>query len=248
MSSNIRTASVSTHNIFDDDQAVLHDEVIEENNPPQPHRCLGGFDNPEKKRNGSEARFFVDDDDVVIATACKKQTDRKRTVNFSPALCQVIHIDIQTEGFENELWYSRNDFMLFEDQARLCSQEVQESFAQGSFDGEIGQILGLEKILLCDSYYDRREALRNAVMDEYAVQSLAKEIRSSGCSEFDGAGKTEDMSLVQLAKTSERNSLWARERACMAALTLEYDLATCRAQDDPFEGITALDLEKDDEF
>jgi hypothetical protein len=224
--------------MFEYDQAGLQGEVLKENNASQHQRCFDGVDCLEKSRSGPRAKSFVDDD-LLVATNYKKQTISKRTVSFSPALCQVIHIDNQTEGLENELWYSQYDFMLFEDQAFLCSQAVQESFARGSFDGEIGNILGLEKILLWDSYYDRRQALRNAVMDEHSVQSLAKEIRmSSGCCESDCAGKTEDMSHVQLAETSERNSLWARERACMAALTLEHDLATCRAQEDSFEDNT----------
>ncbi len=149
---------------------------------------------------------------------------KERSVSFAP-LCEVFQLeDTQTEGLEHELWYSRYDFMLFEDEACLRCQMIQQSETQGSFDDELGHILGLEKIILCDSYFDRREALREAVLDEQAVQDMAKEVRfRQGC----GCGQgLDDISIMQLASTSERYSLWARERASMIAFTLEHDLAT----------------------
>ena len=104
---------------------------------------------------------------------------------------------------------------------------------QGSFDGDISQILGLEKMLLFDSYLDRRDALRDAVLDEHAIQSLAKEIGWQMRQERSEADlcRVEDVGIFQLAATSERNSDWARERAFMAALALEHDLASCRAEE-----------------
>ena len=161
----------------------------------------------------------IHDDDAVVSKSMKV-----RSVSFAPS-CQLIQLDDnQTEGLEHALWYSRHDFMLFEDDACLCSQMIQQSETQGTFDGEIGHILGLEKIILCDSYFDRREALREAVMDEQAIQQIAKEVRlrqGYGCGQ-----ESEEICLMQLANASERYSLWARERASMAALTLEHDLAT----------------------
>ena len=41
---------------------------------------------------------------------------------------------------------------------------------------EVDDILGLEKIIFCDSFYEYRYALRMAVMEEQAVQQYTKEI------------------------------------------------------------------------
>eukprot|EP00985_Skeletonema_marinoi_P004194 scaffold1830_cov115-Skeletonema_marinoi.AAC.4 len=180
----------------------------------------------EKRRNVPQGSCDVDD----IATY---KTDKKRVVSFAPS-CPTIHlVDNQTEGIEDELWYSQHDFMHFEDEAiYLCSQMTRDSESQGTFDGELGHVLGLEKIILCDSYFDRRDALRQTVLNEQAVQQLVKDLRSrQGCESDDDCNCNEDISLVHLAKTSERLSLWARERASMAAFTLEHDLATCEAQE-----------------
>eukprot|EP00984_Skeletonema_dohrnii_P007438 scaffold2698_cov135-Skeletonema_dohrnii-CCMP3373.AAC.4 len=169
-----------------------------------------------KKRISVPQGCTINDDDAVVSKASKK-----RSVSFAPS-CQVIQlVDNQTEGREHELWYSRYDFMLFEDEACLCSHLVQQSETQGTFDGELGHVLGLEKIILCDSYFDRRDTLRKAVMDEQAVQQMVKEERTR-----QGYESTDDISRMQLANTSERFSLWARERASMAAFALEHDLAT----------------------
>ncbi|KAK1740432.1 hypothetical protein QTG54_008527 [Skeletonema marinoi] len=231
MRSNSRTITVSY------DQACLHDELFKENMAFQ--QCSDGDEckhfGPEKRTSAPQPQAGSFGGYGAVDTTCKKQTSRKRTVSFSPATCKIIHIDHQTEGLEHELWYSQSDFVFFEDQAWQCSQAVQECAARGSFDGDIGHILGLEKMLLCESYLDRRDALRNAVMDEHAIQSLAKEIRwrrRRGCYESDG--RIEDIEIKQLAATSERNSHWAQERAFMAALALEHDLATCRAEEDLF--------------
>ena len=67
--------------------------------------------------------------------------------------------------------------MHFEDEAFLCSQMIQESGSQGIFAAELGHILGLEKIILCDSYFDRRETLIQTVLNEQAVQQLVKNLR-----------------------------------------------------------------------
>ena len=159
MRSNSRTITVSY------DQACLHDELFKENMAFQ--QCSDGDEckhfGPEKRTSAPQPQAGSFGGYGAVDTTRKKQTSRKRTVSFSPATCKVIHIDHQTEGLEHELWYSQSDFVFFEDQAWQCSQAVQECAARGSFDGDIGHILGLEKMLLCESYLDRRDALRNAV-------------------------------------------------------------------------------------
>ena len=221
MRRNSRSANVSVN--CDYDQADLkHDELLQ---------CSDGKSGL-KRTSIDQSGSVAEDHHVAVGTTC--QTSAKRRVSFSPESCTVIHhIDHQTEGLERQLWYSKSDFIFFEDQAWLCSQMILEGADQGSFDGDISHILGLEKMLLFDSYLDRRNALRDAVLDEHAIQSLAKEIgwqRTQERSETDLC-RVEDVSIFQLAATSERNSDWARERAFMAALALEHDLASYRAEE-----------------
>ena len=228
MRMNSRTACVN----YDYDQADLkHDEPLKENIAFQ---CSDGVESGHKRTNAHhQAESFAEDHHVAVDTTSKQQTSGKRKISFSPESCTVVHhIDHQTEGLEHQLWYSQSDFIFFEDQAWLCSQMILEGADQGSFDGDMGHILGLEKMLLCDSYLDRRTELRNAVLDEHAIQSLAKEIRwqrrREGC-ETDL--RAEDVEIFQLAATSERNSNWAKDRALMAALALEHDLAPSRPEE-----------------
>jgi hypothetical protein len=104
--------------------------------------------------------------------------------------------------------------MVFENEACLSSEAVRESASQGSFDNELDDILGLEKIIFCDSFYEYRYALRTAVMEEQALQLANEEAQR----------KVEEL----LADTSERYSLWAREQASLYAFTLEHDLGTSK--------------------
>ena len=155
--------------------------------------------------------------------AAASKTSKKRAVSFAPDY-QVIQLDDdQTEDIKSLLWYSRYDYMVFENEACLSSEVVRASASQGSFDNEVDDILGLEKIIFCDSFYEYRYALRMAVMEEQAVQQYTKEIGMQlGCYESDA--------IMQLANTSERYSLWAREQASLYAFTLEHDLGTDRAK------------------
>ena len=177
-------------------------------------------------------------DDAAI-----RKTSKKRSVRFAPSLCQVIQLDNLTEGHEHEIWYSRYDFLVFQDEAVRCCQMIQHCESQGTFDGEIDHILGLEKIILCDCYTDRREALRKAIMDEQAVQQMVNEIRARQVRESDDSTHTtfnaEDINLMKLAKTSERLSVWARDRAFMCAFTLEHDLAPEQLKMDHSKEVTS---------
>eukprot|EP00984_Skeletonema_dohrnii_P032439 scaffold26577_cov70-Skeletonema_dohrnii-CCMP3373.AAC.5 len=210
----------------EDDQAYLCNEAVKEGSSPQ--GCIDGeighILGLEKRRNVPQGSCDVDD----VATY---KTDKKRVVSFAPS-CPTIHlVDNQTEGIEDELWYSQHDFMDFEEEACLCSQMIRDCESQGTFDGELGHILGLEKIILCDIFFDRRDALRQTVLNEQAVQQLVKDLRlRQGC-ESDDDSTAEEISIMHLATTSERLSLWARDRASMTAFTLEHDLATCDAQE-----------------
>ena len=189
---------------------------------------LSGFDTTRICSKGLKKSSFIPparklcgSEETGGAAAICKTSKKQRTVSFAPDY-QVIQLnDDQTEDIKSQLWYSRYDFMVFENEACLCSEAVRESASQGSFDNELDDILGLEKIIFCDSFYEYRYALRMAVMEEQALQQLTKEIRTQlGCYESDG--------LMQLANTSERYSLWAREQASLYAFTLEHDLGTSK--------------------
>ena len=213
----------------DDNQAYyLCHEAVKEGSPRVCFDGETGHILGLKKRRSPQAQGSFDSD----AATC--EMSKKLTVSFAPS-CPTIHlIDNQTEGIEDELWYSQNDFMYFEDEACLCSQMIRDSESQGIiFDVELEHILGLEKIILSDTYFDRRDALRQTILNEQAVQQLVKDLRSrQGCGSDGDVSHAEDASLVHLANTSERLSLWARERASMAAFTLEHDLTTttCEAR------------------
>ena len=131
-----------------------------------------------------------------------------------------------------------------EEEACSCTQVLQAQASHGILDSDLGKILGLEKRLLSDVYGNRRDALIRAVMDEQSIQWLAKRFRSErqGC--YDGSddsiSNSEDISLIQLANTSERFSLWARDQASLAAFTLEHDLALSRTQQEVMEVIEAV--------
>ncbi len=214
----------------DDNQAhyLGHEPVKEGSSQGCPDGDIGSL-GPKKRRGVPQAQNSFNSD----AAPCPCEMTKKRAVSFAPS-CPTIHlIDDQTLGIEDELWYSRDDFMHFEDEAFLCSQMIQESESRGIFAAELGLILGLEKIILCDSYFDRREILTQTVLNEQAVQQLVKDLKVNDYYFLQGSGNgsnkdsnAEDLSLKRLAKTSDRLSRWARERASMAAFTLEHDLKT----------------------
>lgn len=168
----------------------------------------------EKRRSVS----LGSDDDDVVNSCMKTITSKRSSVSFAPVLATHL-IEDQTQGLEHELWYTQHDFMFFRDQAWLCSQTILSSISQGRYDyNELGDILGLDKFLLHEEYSDRRETLRQTLLVEQEVQKRM-------CMYSDGGVKDADVVGVKdLAETSERNSCWARERALIAALTLEHDL------------------------
>lgn len=168
--------------------------------------------------------------DGDVANSCMKTITKRSSLSFAPVLATHHLIDDQTKGLMHELWYSQHDFMFFRDQAWLCSQAVLSSISQGMYDySELGDILGLDKFLLHEEYSDRRETLRQTLLVQQEVQKIM-------CMYSDGVGDA-DGGVTDLAETSERNSCWARERASIAALTLEHDLLfEFRSRDNSTEG------------
>ena len=207
-----------------DNQAYMHHEPVKMSSP------RGFCDDEIDLIPGVKIRKNVQGSDDKVPTC---STNKNRAVSFAQS-CPEVHLVVNhTEGYNNhEIWYSRYDYMLFEDAACRCSQLIQDCESHGTFDGDLGHILGLEKIILCETYLDKRDALRQTVLNEQAVQQLVKHIRWSQGYDSDDESDPEDISLVHLARTSERLSLWARERAAMSAVTLEHELNSCKAQEE----------------
>jgi len=59
----------------------------------------------------------------------------------------------------------------------LYSDAVRESIRQGSFRGELDNILGLERLLFDKIYSARRAAFKGAVFEQQTWQILSREMR-----------------------------------------------------------------------
>ena len=134
------------------------------------------------------------------------------------------------------LWYSRKDIEQFKLDTTLYSDAVRESIFQDQkllFDhGDFfGNILGLEKYLLTNSYHDRRTRMKTAVFEEQARQRQRQrlpkeEIKTRLMMDgICGAFADNSNSVLRLAKIAEEESRWARERACIIGLALQSHLS-----------------------
>lgn len=146
----------------------------------------------------------------------------KKGVRFAPT-CQVIIVVDKTKGIEEKLWYSNGDFDQFKLYSTLHGEAIRNSVCDGSFDGELADIIGLEKLLFGKIYVAKRKALKWAVLEEQTWQRLSREMRwRRGLpSKVDGHDN-----FLTLADVAAKNSSWAKERAYIAALTLQSNLCT----------------------
>ena len=147
----------------------------------------------------------------------------KQHVRFAPT-CTVVVLDDRTKGIiKDKLWYSSDDVDQFKLYSSLYAEAIKEKIYQDSFDGEIGDILGLEKLLCGKSYSARRAVLKAAVLEEQAFQRLVREMRlRRGLGDVDSLGA--NARLETLANVAEENSRWARECASVTGLALQSDL------------------------
>ena len=142
-------------------------------------------------------------------------------VRFAPN-CQVIVVLDRTKGIEDQLWYSGDDVDHFKLYSTLYAEEVKKSISDGTFCGDLDDILGLEKCLFKKSYYGRRRLLMSAVLEEQAWQRLSREMRRRrGLGDVDGHIAHDN--IIRLAIIAEKYSRWAKERASVAALVLEKE-------------------------
>ena len=153
----------------------------------------------------------------------KKMKSKSNRVRFAPN-CQVIVVVDRAKGIEDQLWYSSDDVDHFKLYSTLYAEEVKKSLSDGTFCGDLDDILGLEKCLFKKSYYGRRRLLMSAVLEEQAWQRLSKEMwRRRGLTSNAGSQIADD-NMVRLANIAEKYSRWAKERASVSALALESDL------------------------
>lgn len=145
----------------------------------------------------------------------------KKSVRFAPT-CQVIIVVDKTKGMEEKLWYSSGDFDQFKLYSTLHCEAIRNSVCDGSFDGELADILGLERLLFGNIYVAKRKALKWAVLEEQTWQKLSREMRRRRGlpSKVDGHDN------LTLADIAAKNSSWARERAYIAGLALQNNLCT----------------------
>ena len=143
-------------------------------------------------------------------------------VRFAPN-CQVIVVVDRTKGIEDQLWYSGDDVDHFKLYSTLYAEEVKRSISDGTFCGDLDDILGLEKCLFKKSYYGRRRLLMSAVLEEQAWQRLSREMRRRRGLISDADGHIAHDNIIRLATIAEKYSRWAKERASVAALVLEKE-------------------------
>jgi hypothetical protein len=150
---------------------------------------------------------------------------------------QVVSIHIRQTSFsptqKDLLWYSRKDFDQFKLDATLYSDALKIMFQEKKLlcglHGDFGNILGLEKYLISNSYHDRRTRLKTAVLEEQARQRLRQEEMKTGlimdeklCGSF---AYYKLLSATRLAKIADKESRWARERAQIIGLALQSHLS-----------------------
>jgi hypothetical protein len=167
-------------------------------------------------------------------SSMKKDKNNMYKQHVSFALTSEVTVFVnRTKGIEDELWYSSDDVDQFKHYSNLYADVFREKINQGSFEGELGDILGLEKLLYGEVFIARRAAVKAAVFEEQAWQRLSREMMlRRGRRLGDVAGQARcaaNISLMRLANIAEENSCWARECASMAGLALQSDLRTDRA-------------------
>ena len=117
-----------------------------------------------------------------MITKSKSKKGRHHHVRFAEAP-QVISIHGRQTTFSSAqkdlLWYSQQDFDQFRFDTTLYSDAIKIMFQDRKLlfgdHGDFGNILGLEKYLLSNSYHDRRTRLKTAVFKEQARQRLRQE-------------------------------------------------------------------------
>ncbi len=147
--------------------------------------------------------------------------NNKQQVRFAPT-CEVIALVTLTEGIEDKLWYSNHDVDQFQIYSTLYARMIRDEIGQGSFDGNLDNIIGLEKLICRHTYTVRRAAFKAAVFEEQAFQRLSREMRLRR-----GVGDVDNHEFsASLASVAEKNSQWARECASIAGVALRSNLCS----------------------
>ena len=171
-----------------------------------------------------------------MITKTKSKKGRHHHVRFAEAP-QVISLHGRQTTFspaqKDLLWYSQEDFDQFRLDTTLYSDAIKIMFQYQKLlfghHGDFGNILGLEKYLLSNSYFDRRTRLKTVVFEEQVRQRLHQEEMKTGlmmdeqlCGSF---ANYRLLSATRLAKIADKESRWARERAQIIGLVLQSHLS-----------------------
>ncbi len=196
-------------------------------------KCDRRYERPALDSNFQSSSSTIDYTTMII----KRDKVRKhRHVRFAEAP-QVISLHGRQTTFsptqKDLLWYSQEDFDQFRLDTTLYSDAIKVMFQDQKLlfghHGDFGNILGLEKYLLTNSYHDRRTRLKTAVFEEQARQRLRQEEMKTGlimdgilCGSF---ANYRLLSAMRLAKIADKESRWARERAQIIGLALQSHLS-----------------------
>jgi hypothetical protein len=164
-----------------------------------------------------------------------KTTTTRRRVRFAPTSQVVFFPADLTKGIEDKLWYSEDDIIHFKLFSTIYGELVRERLSDGSFRGDFGDLLGLEKYIFSHIYHDRRALLKSAVLKGQKSQRqrrLSQEIMQKRGHPLTDDVLTVNIGITRLANIAEKNSRWAKERAAVAALVLESDLKTAKTKKD----------------
>ena len=115
-----------------------------------------------------------------------------------------------TEKYKQEVWYTEAEMKSFKINTRRLAGDMLTNQELHRYNYE-NNIFGLEKYLsieLFNEFILRREQLMNEVLGEALTQKLY------------------GLDYNRLARSSEKCSVWARERARVSALVLEFEQLT----------------------
>ncbi len=160
--------------------------------------------------------------------------NNKQQVRFAPTCNVVVFVD-RTKGIEDKLWYSRVDVDHFKLYSTLYARMIRDKIGQGSFDGNLDNILGLEKLICRQNYSVRHKVFKAAVFEEQAFQRLSREMRLRRGLSDDVDSHGINTALASLASVAKENSRWARECAHVAGLALQSDLCSDVLLADPVQ-------------
>ena len=152
---------------------------------------------------------------------------RRRSVTFSETSQMILIPDLSklSSDCRDKLWCSPDELYASKANLLFCKRAVQRSISKRETPSA-SSILGIEKFLtiqLTIEYVNRRDKLRQSVLDEAQWQEKRRRMYRRSSSSHAAANYIDDDDVYTLAQISSDHSRWARERARAAALFLQQD-------------------------